>query len=707
MGDKLLKVFSFRIVDKADGTHSVEGIATSDAVDHDGERADYKGTLNAIKAWSAEFVKTTSASGQQLSLGNIRVQHDGKQIGGKVTAIEPDDGEKAIAIKTQPLDKVYEELIEPGMVTGFSIAGRYDKRWTDADGTWYIPEISEISYVDHPCNPDAGFTHVKASGATEFRKFAKPEARQASVQKALDAKPAEGVTIEQMRIEVKKTLRDTLIEAGLIKEQERKTLTVDGEQLPATCFAYVGDEEDSSTWKLAYKGFSTEAKNRAHVRKALARFHQAQGIPASEKTKVKAKLVAAAKKLDIVVSDKTAKAVRSAIVHVLCEHTNDEGKTWIERSAADKIVSNLDEIIAKISADTVLFKSMYTVGRLAELMDAFSWMVASSEYERDYEQDDSVVPDDLRSVLEDLIPVFVAMATEEANELLTSKKTANGGNGGKSMTDTTADLLKAAKEAALEFWKKAKSAFLKMGKSHDGCSKAFGKAAENHEALAEHHADCAEGCADKTVTDELAKLNAGADFKKADKVDQIILKADILIAKGSSSAKSLGKMAKGHAQVAKCMSKAAGHCDDLGKAAVDVGNADDAPDAQGRTKEEEDAKAAAAAAQLKKDQEDAAAAAALAKAGSPELVKLLQDGFKGVNDRIGEIEKSVAAVKEDVAKQGKVLEETPAEKTARLKLATKTEDNGGGDAKDGSSILDPKSARKASLGTAGMFAVSK
>jgi hypothetical protein len=687
---KLKKVFPFQIVDKADGTHLVVGIATSETVDHDGECAEYAGTLDAIKTWSAEFAKTTSASGQQLSLGNIRVQHDAKQIGGKVTAINPDDKKKTISIDTQPLDSVYDELIEPGMVTGFSIAGRYAKKW-EADGIkYYIPEITEISYVDHPCNPDAGFTHVKANGQVEFCKFA--DLRKAAESKAHDSKD-----------EIGKRVRAVLIEAGLLKEA--KTKRVAGEDLPASCFAYVGDKDDPATWKLPYKGFSTEAKNKSHVRNALARFNQTQGIPAGEKAKVKAKLVAAAKKHGIEVSDKSAKAVRAALIRVLCEQTDEAGKARYDRAAAEAMLATADEIFAKVAPETALFKGMYTVGNLAGVMDSLSWILASTEYERDYEQDDSTVPDDLRSVLEDLIPVFIAMATEEATELLNqTKKTADGGQGGRIMSEQNADLLKAAKDAAIELWKKAKSLFGKIAKGHEGCSKAFMKAADHHDSMAEHHAEAAETYADKAVQDELAKLADGADFKKGSKLDQVLAKAEILIEKGSGHAKLFGKMAKAHGNIAKCMTKAAGHHDDLGKAAVDAGSAEDAPDTQNRSKEEEEAKAAAAKAAAEK-----LAAEALAKGGNPELVKLIQDGFASVTNKLAEQDGKIAAIQTEVKKQGDVLDLGPVEaakRRAALAVDPKLHSvnaTGKSDSENGNS-LDPSSIKNgASSSAAGMF----
>ncbi len=81
----------------------------------------------------------------------------------------------------------------------------------------------------------------------------------------------------------------------LTKEQRAaKTKRVAGEDLGPGAFAYVGDENDTSTWKLPIK-FSTDAKTKSHIQNALARFNQTKGIPAGEKAKVKAKILAAAK----------------------------------------------------------------------------------------------------------------------------------------------------------------------------------------------------------------------------------------------------------------------------------------------------------------------------------------------------------------------------------------------------------------------------
>jgi hypothetical protein len=88
------------------------------------------------------------------------------------------------------------------------------------------------------------------------------------------------------------------------------TKTVDGEELKDSAFAYVGDPAKTDTWKLPII-FSTEEKTKAHIRNALARFGQTQGIPAGEKPAVLAKIKEAAKKHGIHTGDESKAAVIS------------------------------------------------------------------------------------------------------------------------------------------------------------------------------------------------------------------------------------------------------------------------------------------------------------------------------------------------------------------------------------------------------------
>jgi len=75
-----------------------------------------------------------------------------------------------------------------------------------------------------------------------------------------------------------------------------KTKSVDGQDLHAGDFAWVGDPEDPATWKLPIH-------DKAHAQNAMARFNQTQGIPADQKKLVAQKIARKAKGFGIDVTD--------------------------------------------------------------------------------------------------------------------------------------------------------------------------------------------------------------------------------------------------------------------------------------------------------------------------------------------------------------------------------------------------------------------
>jgi ATP-dependent Clp protease, protease subunit len=102
------------------------------------------------------------------------------------------------------------------------------------------------------------------------------------------------------------------INAGIAASTSR-TKRVDGENLTAECFLWVGDPEKTETWALPWR-FSSEEKTESHLRDALARFDQEEKIPASEKPAVHARLVKLCKEHGITVNEKDAKAMAAALL---------------------------------------------------------------------------------------------------------------------------------------------------------------------------------------------------------------------------------------------------------------------------------------------------------------------------------------------------------------------------------------------------------
>lgn len=458
-------------------THTAYGVVTGEEPDKEGEICDYAYAKKSYQAWSGEAEQSTKAAGQDISLGNIRLQHS-LQIAGKAVKIDFDDKKKTISLGSQTEDPQIWKLLKGGYVRGYSQGGSYDFRKCNVcetdipEGRYcpncerdvfvrYGPSIAEVSYVDNPCYRKANFSMVKnakfvvvkSDGSTEQKDF------------------SEGDSMNEERLQNIETKVDLLL------KKEAKTKRVAGEDLTCDAFAYVGDKDDTSTWKLPIK-FSTDEKSKAHIRNALARFDQTKGIPADEKAKVKAKIVAAAKKHGIDVSEDDAK-----------------------KAAVNEQVTSL---IEKKAAAMGLEKGMYDVSRFACLLQDLAWVRISAEYEREREGDDSTLPEDLQQDLENLAESFLAMAEEEADELTTAADEA--GKAGMYMSTQPTALQKAARKNLSDHLKKAKQ----MASDH---ADAMCKAHTDHkDAMHEH-------------LDKMAKL-MGAEEETGNQPEAVNLEAE-------------------------------------------------------------------------------------------------------------------------------------------------------------------------------------
>ena len=148
----------------------VTGICACESPDCSGEIMDYASSKPYFESWSSNAYKISGGK----SLGNIRESHQINAVG-KVIDIAYDDDAKSISITGKIIDDSTWNKILEGVITSWSIGGRYTRRWPDsADKTLtrYSCAISEISCVDLPCLPNATFEVIRANGSRELRKFA-------------------------------------------------------------------------------------------------------------------------------------------------------------------------------------------------------------------------------------------------------------------------------------------------------------------------------------------------------------------------------------------------------------------------------------------------------------------------------------------------------------------------------------------------------
>ena len=167
--NKVPNIFA-RILKIDEEKRLVFGRAVHEVADKSDEIFDYAGSKPHFEAWSSSVKKDSG----DKSLGNVRAMH-GTVAAGKIEQMLFDDKELAIDVSAKIVDDAEWKKCLEGVYTGFSIGGRYMKKWKDPTNpelTRYIAKPSEISLVDRPCIPTATFFDIqKADGSVVKKAF--------------------------------------------------------------------------------------------------------------------------------------------------------------------------------------------------------------------------------------------------------------------------------------------------------------------------------------------------------------------------------------------------------------------------------------------------------------------------------------------------------------------------------------------------------
>lgn len=133
-----------KVEERSDGTLFVSGIASTEALDVQGEIV----TADAMKSAMPDFFK--------YGTGNLREMH-GTSAAGIVEKATVEDGKTYIECIV--VDPVAVKKVQTGTYKGFSIGGR---ALSKSDKTITSLRLSEISLVDRPANPEAVISMWKA-----------------------------------------------------------------------------------------------------------------------------------------------------------------------------------------------------------------------------------------------------------------------------------------------------------------------------------------------------------------------------------------------------------------------------------------------------------------------------------------------------------------------------------------------------------------
>jgi hypothetical protein len=416
----------------------VFGTMTSEVLDKSGEVMDYATSKPFFEAWSDGISKATGGK----SLGNVRVMHTAKAAG-KLTDIVFDDTDRTIDACAKIVDDVEWQKVTEGVYTGFSIGGRYVKKWEQDGEARFTADPVEVSLVDNPCVPTATFQMAKADGIeveVPFQLWQPSNDQVALVAGELAKAAADGTTwtdhIEVARSSLIKAKAEESDEEGSDEETDDEAAEDDDDAGEGTA-----DTKDNEK-KPAKKAKKVDAIE--PVVDPAAEPEVAAETPAGDLVDDKALKVAPVealvqvwkttdgktfdKKADATAhqtsldADPLNKVIREARALI------DEGKPAEpgEFAVLGEEVKKWHVILVKAHEtfdEHCLAKGLYCVGRLAELMESLGYVLSSTIYERASEGDDSTVPEQLAGALKTLGAALVDMAQEEVAEMLTEMGT--------------------------------------------------------------------------------------------------------------------------------------------------------------------------------------------------------------------------------------------------------------------------------------------
>lgn len=441
----------------------VFGKITAQEVDQSGEMMDYDTSKPNFESWSSQI----EAGSGGLSKGNLRVMH-GLNVAGKLTDISYDDADKSIEVCAKVVDDAEWNKVVEGCYTGFSVGGKYGKKWKETvDGetiTKFTAVPNEVSLVDNPCVKSATFMLTKADGSEEPVPFAEAvatidpededtggegiEGPDAAVEKTVVAddhqipvvgEPSAGAIADKAG-ELAKAANDgstwqdhiaaareqlmkgetSALNAVVGQQQEARTDDATGEvDPPAGEGEPTGEGDDDATTDEDAEG----ADDAGAVSKVTpAGVKQLWGASDGKTFEKKADCVAYEAELQKAAAPKTeAELLRER----LAKATNPEEPVETDASVMEDF-DRLSKVVAALSTpfeagEPKLEKGMYTVNRFSNClsdMASLSRSIKSEGQSEGGDADDASVAADVIGAVKTLGSSFISYATQQVQELL-------------------------------------------------------------------------------------------------------------------------------------------------------------------------------------------------------------------------------------------------------------------------------------------------
>jgi hypothetical protein len=447
----------FLPITKVDAVNrTVYGKFTEEFGDRSGEIMDYTTSKPLFQKWSEDMY---GASGGK-NFGNIRAMHKNVAAGLVCQPLDFDDNGRAIGGLARIVDDDEWRKVEEGVYTGFSVGGRYVKRWTDRDNPRlirYTAEPSEVSLVDLPCVPGATFQFIKADGAAEDRAFASSVTAPA-LSDAPDGKVDSGNSLwkEGLSGEIKPsdpphgTIRPPETGKASTEGYTDKRTSTDPGNLPT--IMNPTDVDPGERNQPVEMGHPDKATPPSNVRKDDVADGGTNGEDVAQVWKAKdgetftrkADAIKHNQQLDIDDSVDKASSAAHAAVDELSELLTGKAATPDKKpptagTGGTKVPIKRSRIGASGSGDdsadttqaaqqggskvpvkksALIEKTLYDIGRVACIIDELKWVKECIVMEEALEQDNSPLPAAATEALDTLCKFLLAMVKEEVDEIM-------------------------------------------------------------------------------------------------------------------------------------------------------------------------------------------------------------------------------------------------------------------------------------------------
>ena len=387
----------------------VYGTIAAEEADGAGEILDYASAKQAFQKWSDKAVKLSGGK----SYGNVRSMHNRTAAGKVAQPLHFDDELKKISACVYVADDAEWAKVQEGVFTGFSPGGGYAKMWQDASNPRlkrYTPVVIELSLVDVPCQPSAGFSCIKADGTTELMKFKYAE-EAGDLDQGFRAKDGR---FFKVKIAAEKWNK-YLAEAEKAREEVETAVTHPAlEALQKAQEAVDKLEEDDQDAEDEEEDNEDEKKKK--MRKALLD-EMAKADLSTEGRKKEAEAGEAMP--DGSYPIKTKDDLHNAVQAFGRAKNKPKTKAHIKKRAkALGATEMLPKKWGKLAEADGLAKGFGEVARLAQIIQDLDWLKECCEMEQEHEGDDaSDQPDALQGAVELLCEIIKDMVAEEGAEL--------------------------------------------------------------------------------------------------------------------------------------------------------------------------------------------------------------------------------------------------------------------------------------------------